>query len=39
VDDPGVSDRVTPEEIVAVVQPDRFLDSVDAIFDRVFIDS
>jgi len=37
--DPGVTDRVTLEEIEAVFQPDRFLDSVDAIFNRVFIDS
>jgi len=34
--DPGVTDRITPEEIEAVFQADRFLASVDAIFERVF---
>jgi adenylosuccinate lyase len=34
--DPGVTGRVAPEEIEAVFRPDRFLASVDAIFERVF---
>jgi adenylosuccinate lyase len=34
--DPGVTDRVAPEEIEAVFRPDRFLASVDAIFERAF---
>jgi len=34
--DPGVTGRVTIEEIEAVFRPDRFLDSVDAVFERVF---
>jgi adenylosuccinate lyase len=34
--DPGVTGRVAPEEIEAVFRPDRFLASVDAIFERVW---
>ena len=37
--DPEVIGRITLEEIEAVFQPDRFLAAVDAIFERVFIDS
>jgi adenylosuccinate lyase len=36
--DPEVTGRVTLKEIEAVFRPDRFLDSVDEIFERVFID-
>lgn len=34
--DPRVTDRVAPEEIESVFRTDRFLASVDAIFERVF---
>jgi adenylosuccinate lyase len=35
--DPGVTNLIKPYEIEAVFKPDRFLASVDAIFERVFI--
>ena len=34
--DPNLTARIAPEEIEAVFRPDRFLASVDAIFERVF---
>lgn len=35
-DDPQISAVLTPAELAAVFKPDRFLASVEAIFDRVF---
>jgi len=37
--DPEITGRVALKEIEAVFRPDRFLDSVDAVFERVFGDS
>jgi adenylosuccinate lyase len=34
--DPDITDRVSLTEIEAVFRPDRFLGSVDAVFERVF---